>query len=197
MNSISVKMNKTVGRILPGLLTLAFLSSLSSLNTPTRAQEKAADPWDRLPAILAAIKAPTFPARDCVITSFGAKPDGVTEAAEAIRQAIADCARKGGGRVVVPAGDPLQEQRPPRGCHREHVCARHRDRRGGFGHRHRPSLRRIYRAIKAGDAEKARDEMGMHLALARQAQATEEETRPGKRVVAGESAPPAKNRGFR
>ncbi|MEO5762732.1 MAG: FadR/GntR family transcriptional regulator [Vicinamibacteria bacterium] len=35
--------------------------------------------------------------------------------------------------------------------------------------------RRIYRAIKAGDAEKARDEMGMHLALARQAQASEEE----------------------
>ncbi|MEO8360353.1 MAG: FadR/GntR family transcriptional regulator [Vicinamibacteria bacterium] len=35
--------------------------------------------------------------------------------------------------------------------------------------------RRIYRAIKAGDPEKARDEMGMHLALARQAQASEEE----------------------
>ncbi len=35
--------------------------------------------------------------------------------------------------------------------------------------------RRIYRAIKAGDAEKARDEMGMHLLLARQAQASEEE----------------------
>ena len=45
--------------------------------------------------------------------------------------------------------------------------------------------RRIYRAIKAGDAEKARDEMGMHLALARQAQASEEEKRPPKRAAAG------------
>ncbi len=42
--------------------------------------------------------------------------------------------------------------------------------------------RRIYRAIKAGDAEKARDEMGTHLALARQAQASEEEPRPTKRA---------------
>ena len=34
--------------------------------------------------------------------------------------------------------------------------------------------RRIYRAIKAGDAERARNEMSRHLALARQAQASEE-----------------------
>ena len=42
--------------------------------------------------------------------------------------------------------------------------------------------RRIYRAIKAGDAEKAREEMGLHLALARQAQASEEAPRPAKRA---------------
>jgi len=42
--------------------------------------------------------------------------------------------------------------------------------------------RRIYRAIKAGDADKARDEMGLHLVLARQAQASEEEARPSKRA---------------
>jgi GntR family transcriptional repressor for pyruvate dehydrogenase complex len=42
--------------------------------------------------------------------------------------------------------------------------------------------RRIYRAIKAGDPEKARDEMGTHLALARQAQASEEEAHPTKRT---------------
>ena len=44
--------------------------------------------------------------------------------------------------------------------------------------------RRIYRAIKARDAVKARDEMGMHLALARQAQASEEEARPQGRPEA-------------
>lgn len=45
--------------------------------------------------------------------------------------------------------------------------------------------RRIYRAIKAGDPEKARDEMGMHLLLARPAQASEEEVKPSKRSPAG------------
>ena len=44
--------------------------------------------------------------------------------------------------------------------------------------------RRIYRAIKAGDAEKARDEMGMHLALARQAQASEEDGRASRKASA-------------
>lgn len=42
--------------------------------------------------------------------------------------------------------------------------------------------RRIYRAIKAGDPEKARDEMGLHLTLARQAQASEEVPRAGNRA---------------
>ena len=65
------------------------------------------DPWDRLPAILAAIKAPVFPARDFAITSFGAKKGGETLATTAIRDAIEACARAGGGRVVVPHGDFL------------------------------------------------------------------------------------------
>ena len=66
-----------------------------------------ADPWSRLPGILAAIKAPVFPNRDFPITSFGAKPDGATDATEAFRKAIAECVRAGGGRVVVPAGEFL------------------------------------------------------------------------------------------
>ena len=47
--------------------------------------------------------------------------------------------------------------------------------------------RRIYRAIKAKDADKARDEMGLHLALARQAQASEEAPPANKRALSNKS----------
>ena len=60
--------------------------------------------WDSLPALLARIKAPTFPARDFPITDFGAVEGGRELATEAIRQAIEACHQAGGGRVVVPRG---------------------------------------------------------------------------------------------
>ncbi|MDB6115834.1 MAG: glycosyl hydrolase family 88, partial [Lacunisphaera sp.] len=61
--------------------------------------------WDSLPAVLALIKAPVFPAKDFPITDFGAQPGA--DASNAIRDAIAACHRAGGGRVVVPAGEWL------------------------------------------------------------------------------------------
>jgi polygalacturonase len=62
------------------------------------------DPWERLPGILAGIRAPTFPDRDFPVTDFGAVGDGTTDATEAFRAAVAACGGAGGGRVVVPAG---------------------------------------------------------------------------------------------
>ncbi len=62
------------------------------------------DAWSGVPAILARIVPPTFPARDFVITSYGAKGDGTTDCTGAIRQAVTACAAAGGGRVVVPPG---------------------------------------------------------------------------------------------
>jgi polygalacturonase len=62
------------------------------------------DPWDQVPGILARIKAPQFPARDFDIAKYGAKGDGKTDSTAAIAQAIAECSRAGGGRVVVPGG---------------------------------------------------------------------------------------------
>jgi polygalacturonase len=59
--------------------------------------------WSQLPAILSRIKPPTFPARDFVITAYGAVANG-SDSTEAIRKAIAACNAAGGGRVVVPAG---------------------------------------------------------------------------------------------
>jgi unsaturated rhamnogalacturonyl hydrolase len=61
--------------------------------------------WDAVPAILARIKAPTFPDRDFLITNYGAKAG--TDSSAAIAAAIDACTKAGGGRVVVPAGEWL------------------------------------------------------------------------------------------
>lgn len=49
----------------------------------------------------------SFPEKECLITSYGAKSDEITDNTEAIRRAIADCSSKGGGKVVVPNGNFL------------------------------------------------------------------------------------------
>ena len=85
-----------------GASTLWLVASLAVAQPSTTV-----DPWTRLPGILAAIKAPTFPDRDFVITTYGAKADGATDATDAIRKAIAACVAAGGGRVVVPPGEFL------------------------------------------------------------------------------------------
>ena len=97
----------------------AILVALA-LQPGLRAQAPAeGDPWARLPAILANIRPPTFPARDFVVTRYGARGDGRRDCTAAFRAAIAACHRAGGGRVVVPAGEfltgpiQLQEQRRP------------------------------------------------------------------------------------
>lgn len=60
--------------------------------------------WASVPAILARIKPPKFPARDFNISNFGAVADGRSDSTEAVRKAIEACHNAGGGRVVVPAG---------------------------------------------------------------------------------------------
>lgn len=67
-----------------------------------------ADAWTtEYPKILARIKPPKFKKKDYLITKYGAVADGKTLATDAFRKAIEDCSRKGGGRVVVPAGEFL------------------------------------------------------------------------------------------
>ena len=62
--------------------------------------------WSQEPEILLHIQAPVFPARDFVITQYGAVADGRTDCTEAIRKAVAACTKRG-GRVVIPAGEYL------------------------------------------------------------------------------------------
>jgi rhamnogalacturonyl hydrolase YesR len=63
-----------------------------------------ADGWARVPGILKRIVAPTFPARDFDVTTFGAVGDGSADCTAAFAKAVEACASQGGGRVVVPAG---------------------------------------------------------------------------------------------
>ena len=84
------------------ILHALFLVTL--LATPLLRAEQAE--WAQVPQILARIQAPVFPARDFVITNYGAVADGKTDSTAAIARAIEACAKKG-GRVVVPAGEFL------------------------------------------------------------------------------------------
>lgn len=61
--------------------------------------------WGDYEHVLAQIQPPVFPARDFLITDFGAKPGAPATAA--LAAAIQACHAAGGGRVVVPAGEWL------------------------------------------------------------------------------------------
>ncbi|MGB8367748.1 MAG: glycoside hydrolase family 28 protein [Limisphaerales bacterium] len=75
------------------------------LATPRLLAEQAE--WAQVPEILARIQAPVFPARDFIITNYGAVADGQTDCTLAIGKAIDACAGSGGGSVVVPSGEFL------------------------------------------------------------------------------------------
>ena len=73
----------------------------------TSAQTEAKVDWKEAKTILKRIVPPTFPKKDFVITNYGAKGDGTTDCTSAIKTAIDDCNKSGGGRVVVPEGSFL------------------------------------------------------------------------------------------
>jgi polygalacturonase len=60
--------------------------------------------WRQVPAILHRIAPPVFPKQEFLVTACGAVADPNRDSSGAFRDAIAACARAGGGRVVVPAG---------------------------------------------------------------------------------------------
>jgi polygalacturonase len=87
----------------PGVFSCGSkVPATSGGNTKNITTEK--DVWDELPGILKNIKAPTFRAKDYLVTAYGAVGDGKTICTEAFKKAIEVCNKEGGGRVVVPAG---------------------------------------------------------------------------------------------
>src|SRR5437763_340292 len=87
------------------LVLTSWLLTSSTHAAPYPPEVKKA--WQLEAEILKRIQAPEFPRRDFSITNFGAVGDGKTDCTEAIAKAIAACAEKGGGRVIVPAGQFL------------------------------------------------------------------------------------------
>ena len=83
---------------------MSLLALSGSAFGQTRTAIAAADPWDAVPQILERIVPPRFPAREFDITGFGAVTNRTAVCTLAFSNAIAACARAGGGRVVVPAG---------------------------------------------------------------------------------------------
>jgi polygalacturonase len=83
-------------------------AALSFINCTATAQNPGTDEgWEKAKEISERIKAPAFPDKDFVITSYGASGDGRTDCTDAFRKAIEECNTAGGGRVVVPEGEFL------------------------------------------------------------------------------------------
>jgi polygalacturonase len=80
-------------------LAVALVQALAA---PSLAQETG--DWARADEIARTVKLPQIPARQYVITDFGARSGGTDDARPAILAAIAKASAGGGGRVVLPAG---------------------------------------------------------------------------------------------
>ncbi|WP_420152324.1 glycoside hydrolase family 28 protein [Siphonobacter sp.] len=85
------------------MLRIPFLLRLANLGLllqPFFAQAQQTYSWENLPVV----DQPRFRADTFLITSYGAKGDGLTLNTKAINRAITECSQKGGGVVVIPAG---------------------------------------------------------------------------------------------
>ncbi len=85
------------------VLLLRFVALFILVSFPACGQEQLS-PWSRVDSILQRVKEPSFPSQDYLLTDFGAKGDGSTDCSRAFANAIGQCSRAGGGRVVVPRG---------------------------------------------------------------------------------------------
>jgi len=88
---------KRLGKILIFLFVFVFTQGCFQAQDETKG-------WEQLDEILSNIKPLTFQNKTFDIIDYGAKADGVTDCTEAFKNAIEDCSKNGGGRVIVPDG---------------------------------------------------------------------------------------------
>jgi polygalacturonase len=89
---------------LPRTVSVALLAAAALLTAPPGRAASLQSYLDRAPFKMPAIPVPAFPDRSFSIADYGAVGDGQTLNTAAFAQAIAACARAGGGHVIVPAG---------------------------------------------------------------------------------------------
>jgi polygalacturonase len=86
------------------VVTRTTVAAVQALPSPPPGSVAGEVGWGAVDGILERIRAPTFPALECSIASYGAVAGGQNDATTAIRRAVNDCAARGGGRVLIPPG---------------------------------------------------------------------------------------------
>ena len=81
---------------------LIFLLVKCSNNDEVMGEENG---WAKLDEVLDSIKAPVFPDLEINVKDFGAVSDDANDDRKAFIDAINECNTKGGGKVIVPAGE--------------------------------------------------------------------------------------------
>ncbi|MFN3941991.1 MAG: glycoside hydrolase family 28 protein [Flavobacterium sp.] len=62
------------------------------------------NPWDQMQKIEKSIIKPSFQNKEYTITSFGAIEGGLVDCSQNIKNAIVECSKSGGGKVIIPRG---------------------------------------------------------------------------------------------
>jgi polygalacturonase len=95
----------TIKNILKFLSIVLVL--MSSVFTKAQVKSGNEETWEKMESVLKTMKSPSFPNKSFNIIKYGAKPNSSSDNTQSIKKAIQDCAKNGGGIVVVPKGKYL------------------------------------------------------------------------------------------